>query len=116
MGVGDCAAGTTVPPCPESIPPKRGKERRGGTTVPHVTKRRLFATAAGAALGGLAASTGAGAQEMPPHERELYEAAKREGEITWYSGQYSAEGSEAVGRGFGERYPGVRCNVVRSTS
>ncbi len=53
---------------------------------------------------------------LTPREQELYEAAKREGEITWYSGQYSADSSEAAGRAFNERYPGVRCNVVRSTS
>ncbi len=82
----------------------------------YVTKRRVLATAASATLAGLAVPIGAKAQDMPAHERELYDAAKREGEITWYSGQYSAEGSEAVGRGFAERYPGVRCNVVRSTS
>jgi iron(III) transport system substrate-binding protein len=78
-----------------------------------ITRRQLAAMAAAMAAMGTGA---AGAQEMPPHERELHEAARREGEITWYSGQYSAEGSEAVGRAFGERYPGVRCNVVRSTS
>lgn len=53
---------------------------------------------------------------LTPREQELYEAAKREGEITWYSGQYSADSSEAAGRAFNARYPGVRCNVVRSTS
>jgi iron(III) transport system substrate-binding protein len=74
-------------------------------------KRQLLAMA-----GAAAAIRGASAQEMPPHERALYEAARREGEITWYSGQYNAETSEAVGRAFGERYPGLRCNVVRSTS
>jgi len=58
----------------------------------------------------------AAAQELTGKERELYEAAKSEGEVTWYSGQYNAETSEAVGRAFGERYPGLRCNVVRSTS
>lgn len=58
----------------------------------------------------------AAAQDLGVKERELYEAAKPEGEVTWYSGQYNAETSEAVGRAFGERYPGLRCNVVRSTS
>jgi iron(III) transport system substrate-binding protein len=53
---------------------------------------------------------------LTPREQELYEGAKREGEITWYSGQYSADSSEAVGRAFNARYPGVRCNVVRTTS
>ncbi|MFC7542137.1 hypothetical protein ACFQU2_25300 [Siccirubricoccus deserti] len=82
----------------------------------NATRRHVLKAAAGAAVYGLAAPALATAQTLPPHERELYEAAKREGEITWYSGQYSAEGSEAVGRAFTERYPGVRCNVVRSTS
>jgi iron(III) transport system substrate-binding protein len=70
------------------------------------------------ALGAWAAATSKAFAQgpMPEHERVLYEAAKREGEITWYSGQYSAEASEAAGRAFNERYPGVRCNVVRSTS
>ena len=74
----------------------------------YVTKRRVLATAASATLAGLAAPIGAGAQDMPAHERELYDAAKREGEITWYSGQYSAEVSAQ---------PGARtdwpCRVVR---
>jgi iron(III) transport system substrate-binding protein len=70
------------------------------------------------ALGAWAAATSKAFAQgpMPEHERVLYEAARREGEITWYSGQYSAEASEAAGRAFNERYPGVRCNVVRSTS
>jgi iron(III) transport system substrate-binding protein len=77
--------------------------------------RRDLAAIAAAGLG-LAASGPARAQDLPAHERALYDAARREGEITWYSGQYNAETSEAVGRAFTERYPGVRCNVVRSTS
>jgi iron(III) transport system substrate-binding protein len=80
--------------------------------APAIRRRTLLGAAA---LGGLPALRAA-AQELPPHERELYEAAKREGEITWYTGQLQAEPSEAVGRAFTERYPGVRCNVVRSTS
>ncbi len=78
-----------------------------------IGRRALFLAAA---AGASASAMPAGAQDPPAHERELYEAAKREGEVTWYSGQYSAETSEAVGRAFSERYPGVRCNVVRSTS
>src|SRR4051794_7664575 len=58
----------------------------------------------------------ASAQGLPAHERDLYDAAKREGEITWYAGQLAAEPAEAVGRAFTMRYPGVRVNVVRSTS
>lgn len=79
------------------------------------TKRQILSVATGIAVGGGAAFR-AVAQDLPAHERQLYEAAKREGEITWYSGQYNAETSEAIGRAFTERYPGVRCNVVRTTS
>ncbi len=62
------------------------------------------------------AATQARAQPLPAHEAQLYEAAKREGEITWYTGQMQAEPSEAVGHAFTQRYPGVKVNVVRSTS
>jgi iron(III) transport system substrate-binding protein len=81
-----------------------------------ISKRQLLTTAAGAAVGSAIGLRPLGAQEMAPHEKELYEAAKKEGEITWYSGQLSAESSEGVGRAFTEIYPGVRVNVVRSTS
>lgn len=79
-----------------------------------LSKRQLLSVTTGFAIGGLARR--AVAEELPAHEKQLYEAAKREGEITWYSGQFNAETSEAVGRAFNERFPGVRCNVVRSTS
>jgi iron(III) transport system substrate-binding protein len=77
-----------------------------------IDRRGVLALGAWAAAASKAFAQG----PMPEHERVLYEAARREGEITWYSGQYSAEASEAAGRAFNERYPGVRCNVVRSTS
>ena len=77
-----------------------------------IDRRQMLALAAWSA----AASKAWAQAPLTPREQELYEAAKREGEITWYSGQYSADASEAAGRAFNERYPGVRCNVVRSTS
>ena len=76
-----------------------------------LTKRQLM-VAAGSSL----VARGACAEELPPHEQALYDAAKREGEITWYSGQLQSEPGEAVGRAFTERYPGIKVNVVRSTS
>jgi iron(III) transport system substrate-binding protein len=78
--------------------------------------RRRGLLAAAAAAGGVAAWRSAGAQDLAPHERALHEAARREGEITWYTGQLQAEPSEAIGRAFTERFPGVKVNVVRSTS
>jgi iron(III) transport system substrate-binding protein len=76
--------------------------------TPHLTRRRLLAAAA---VSGLAAPAAAAAQEQ-----ELYEAAKKEGELTWYSGQIQAEPGEAVGRAFTQAWPNIKVNVVRSTS
>jgi iron(III) transport system substrate-binding protein len=81
-----------------------------------LTRRELLVGTASIPAAAIIPIHSAAAQELTAKERELYEAAKAEGQITWYSGQYNAETSEAVGRAFGERYPGLRCNVVRSTS
>lgn len=80
--------------------------------MPILTKRQLLAGAAGAAI----LPRTAAAEELLPHEQALYEAAKKEGEVTWYSGQLQAETGEAVGKAFTARYPGIKVNVVRSTS
>src|SRR5262245_36188077 len=81
-----------------------------------LTRRELLVGTASIPAAAIIPMYAAAAQDLTARERELYEAAKAEGQITWYSGQYNAETSEAVGRAFGDRYPGVRCNVVRSTS
>jgi len=52
---------------------------------------------------------------LTPREQELHEAAKREGEITWYSGQYSADASERRGAPSTSATPGCAA-TVRSTS
>src|SRR6478752_6708265 len=47
--------------------------------------------------------------------KALAEAAKKEGEITWYVAHYTSEGAEDLGRGFTEM-TGVKVNVVRTTA
>ena len=47
--------------------------------------------------------------------KALAEAAKKEGELTWYIAHYTSEGAEDLGRGFTEMY-GVKVNVVRTTA
>ena len=74
------------------------------------------ALASGVGAGAGLAGTGAWAQDLPAHEAALYEAAKREGSVTWYTGQMQAEPSEAIGRAFTARFPGLEVSVVRSTS
>lgn len=80
-----------------------------------ITKRQMLAGMAGGALGGLAAAPVA-AQDLSPYERELHDAAKAKPEVTWYTGQMQAEPSEAAAAAFGVRFPGLKVNVVRSTS
>ena len=46
----------------------------------------------------------------------LYEAAKPEGEITWYVVPLASESAEIVGQKFTELFPGIKVNVVRSTA
>lgn len=45
-----------------------------------------------------------------------YEAAKKEGELTWYTVPQTSEIAERMGRTFTTRYPGVKVNVVRTTA
>ena len=47
--------------------------------------------------------------------KALAEAAKKEGEITWYVAHYTSEGAEELGAGFTKTY-GIKVNVVRTTA
>src|ERR1700716_3146654 len=54
---------------------------------------------------------------MTPHEKELYEAAKKEGgELTWYTAHSDDITSQALGRAFESIYPGIKVNVLRTTA
>ena len=45
----------------------------------------------------------------------LIEAAKKEGELTWYTAHYTSEGAEELGAMFTKLY-GIKVNVVRTTA
>ncbi|MFI4998880.1 MAG: ABC transporter substrate-binding protein [Reyranellales bacterium] len=47
--------------------------------------------------------------------KELQEAAKKEGEVTWYVTHYTSEAAEELGHGFTEMF-GIKVNVVRTTA
>jgi iron(III) transport system substrate-binding protein len=76
--------------------------------------RTLF-LAAFATLGALVAGAGAPALGFDG-EAQLYEAAKKEKEITWYISHYDSETSAALCGGFEKKYPGIKCNYVRTTA
>ena len=47
--------------------------------------------------------------------KALEEAAKKEGELTWYVAHYTSEGAEELGAAFTKIY-GIKVNVVRTTA
>jgi iron(III) transport system substrate-binding protein len=49
-------------------------------------------------------------------EPALYEAAKKEKEFTWYTAHYNSETAAAICQGFEKKYPGVKCNYIRTTA
>lgn len=59
---------------------------------------------------------GVAVAQLSANEQKLYEGAKKEGEITWYSAHSAADVLELIGRGFEAKYPGLKVNVVRATA
>ena len=49
-------------------------------------------------------------------EKDLYEAARKEKAFTWYTAHYDSESAAAVCGGFEKKYPGIKCNYVRTTA
>src|SRR4030088_671933 len=57
------------------------------------------------------------APSMTPLEKELYDAAKKEGgELTWYTAHSDDITAQALGRSFESLYPGIKVNVLRTTA
>ncbi|GAC1337971.1 MAG: hypothetical protein NVSMB20_14160 [Bradyrhizobium sp.] len=82
-------------------------------------KRRHFMIG-GSALLAVGSGRNAFAQAAPaitPHEKELYDAAKKEGgELTWYTAQSDDITAQTLGRSFESLYPGLKVNVLRTTA
>jgi iron(III) transport system substrate-binding protein len=77
----------------------------------------LFGGSALLMLGGSAKVRAQAASSMTPHEKELYEAAKKEGgELTWYTSHSDDITAQALGRSFESTYPGIKVNVLRTTA
>ena len=54
--------------------------------------------------------------QMPAWEQQLYDAAKKEKQFTVYTAHYDTETIADLCTAFDKRYPGVRCNFVRTTA
>lgn len=46
---------------------------------------------------------------------DLYEAARKEGAVTWYISQMTGEVAEMMGKRFSARYPGIAVTAIRTT-
>ena len=55
-------------------------------------------------------------RSQTPALAALHDAARNEGELTWYTVPQTSEVAEKMGRTFTARYPGVKVNVVRTTA
>ena len=75
---------------------------------------RRIAALLGAAL--LAGATVTAQAQMPAWEKTLYEAAKKEKEFTVYTAHYNTETIANLCAAFDKKYPGVKCNFVRTTA
>lgn len=64
----------------------------------------------------LALAAGPALAQMPAWEKDLYEAAKKEKELTVYTAHYNTEEAAALCSAFEKKYPGVKCNFVRTTA
>ena len=78
----------------------------------HTTIRCLLALL-GAALTIAAAPV---RSQMPAWEQQLYDAAKKEKQFTVYTAHYDTETIADLCMAFDKKYPGVKCNFVRTTA
>ena len=81
-------------------------------------RRRSFIAGGSAALllGSGLRALAQSAPAMTPHEKELYDAARKEGELTWYTSHSDDITAQALGRSFEQIYPGLKVNVLRTTA
>ncbi|MGP1676601.1 MAG: ABC transporter substrate-binding protein [Burkholderiales bacterium] len=54
--------------------------------------------------------------QMPAWEQQLYDAAKKEKQFTVYTAHYNTETASNLCTAFDKKYPGVKCNFVRTTA
>jgi iron(III) transport system substrate-binding protein len=82
-----------------------------------IRRRSFIAGGSAALLLGIASRALAqSAPAMTPHEKELYDAARKEGELTWYTAHSDDITAQALGRSFEQAYPGLKVNVLRTTA
>jgi len=93
----------------------------------HPSRRDFLRVAGGAAAltatGGLTALVeacgGATSQPTAPTEADLtklYEAARKEGKVTWWTAHYEQSAAEVMRDAFKKKYPGIEVTLLRQTA
>src|SRR5205085_3579479 len=75
-----------------------------------LSRRDVLKSGSALALGTALATRGAFARDITAREKELYELAKKEGEITWYTAHSNDTTAQALGRDFEAAFPGIKAN------
>lgn len=76
-----------------------------------LSRRTVLAAAAGSlALGA------PGAHAQADDEKQLYEAAKKEGKVSWYSGVMTQPIVSKIADAFSQKYPGINATAIKTTS
>src|SRR6266700_5611897 len=84
---------------------------------PIPSRREILKGASALALGGALGPRAAHAErEITPRQKELYELAKKEGEVTWYTAHSNDTTAQALGHDFEAAFPGIKANAVRTTA
>ena len=81
----------------------------------HISRRDVLAAGSALALPRSAHARSSPAS-MTARQKELYELAKKEGEVTWYTAHSNDTTAQALGRDFEAAFPGIKANVVRTTA
>src|SRR3954465_4806202 len=108
--------GTSTPYCRTGRAQQRRKSRAPWEeAMVHISRRDVLT--AGSALALTALHTrDAFSREITPRQKELYDLAKKEGEVTWYTAHSNDTTAQALGRDFEAAFPGIKANVVRTTA
>src|SRR5436309_6072338 len=80
----------------------------------HPSRRDVLKTGSALALSTVLGTRNALARETTARQKELYELAKKEGEVTWYTAHSNDTTAQALGRDFEPALPGLKANVVRT--
>jgi iron(III) transport system substrate-binding protein len=57
-----------------------------------------------------------GAAAQSDEEKALYDAAKKEGKLTWYTAQFDQALATKIGNAFTQKFPGIQVNVIKATA